>query len=629
MASSPASLRSCAFYVAANGYSAEATALVPTCSELARDGGDESLLRALLVHDSRAPGPGLVAMRPRIIAAARAGSFDRVMELIDAGADVRTRNGYGFTALMAAAECGREAVVRGLLSLDEIDGVFVAVRAAADDVACCDDKAVGHSAFSLACMVAADVHRKFSEGERAAAAACARVLASRVGLADLGGKNRAALAWASQARLLDVVSKWLADPRTAEVVARRDIDGHSAFSKACRQVRSSRLSEGERAAAAACVRALAGSPHLNPGDLGGNDGSTLLWACEAHLADVVGTLMADSRCTAAVMALHNTRGHSVFSKACFWARDLECKLSEGERAAATACATALAHSPHIKPECIVDSDDSSALLWACRARLAAVLSGWLALPSCTRAVLTEQDSSGESPFSAACAAARDPCRQLLPTERTSAAACARAITASPHTRPGDLGERGGSTLLWACWAGLPDVVTALLASARCTRAVITARDNDRESPFSVACAWAGDARRVLTVSERNAAAACAQALAASPHLWPSDTTGAGRTALLSASGAGLAAVVSVWLADPRCTENVVLRSDRWGVTACSALLERAEMSALLSSDERHDTAACARALGGSKHVTAAGSAKLFAAALACEAAGVVEGPATQ
>ena len=149
---------------------------------------------------------------------------------------------------------------------------------------------------------------------------------------------------------------------------------------------------------------------------------------------------------------------------------------------------------------------------------------------------------------------------------------------------------------------------------------MTARDETGDSAFTIACTWAGDAKRVLTVPERAAVAACAQALAASPHLLPGDTAGAGRTALLSACAAGLDAVVSVWLADPHCTSAVVQQCDKWGeATACSALLERAAGAARLTADERRDTAACARALGGCRLVSSSERVQLLAAAAACAA----------
>ena len=81
------------------------------------------------------------------------------------------------------------------------------------------------------------------------------------------------------------------------------------------------------------------------------------------------------------------------------------------------------------------------------------------------------------------------------------------------------------------------------------------------------------------------------------HLAPGNTAGAGRTALLSACAAGLEAVVSVWLADPRSTAAVVhcqwQRLDKWGWgSARYSLVGRTLGAALLTvtADERRDTA---------------------------------------
>ena len=257
---------------------------------------------------------------------------------------------------------------------------------------------------------------------------------------------------------------------------------------------------------------------------------------------------------------------------------------------------------------------SSDLSWTCTARLPGVVSSWLADAHCTRAVLTARDGRGESPFSAACAGTRDAARRFSDAERAAAAACARAIAASPHFQPDDLGQYGGTSLLWACWAGLPDVVAALLAHPLCTRALVTACDEGAESPFSAACVWSRDAQRVLTAPERAAAAECAHLLAASPHLRPGDTSHAGRTALHSACSAGLDGIVSVWLADPRCTKAVITQLDREGASAASALLERLGAAARLVPAERRGAAACARALGGSEHLPASLRAQLEAAA---------------
>ena len=151
-------------------------------------------------------------------------------------------------------------------------------------------------------------------------------------------------------------------------------------------------------------------------------------------------------------------------------------------------------------------------------------------------------------------------------------------------------------------------------------AVVTARNESADSAFSAACKWARDAGRVLSAAERSTAAACAAALAASPHLSPAHTAHCGRTALSSACGAGLAAVVSVWLADDRATQGVVLRQDVDGVTAASALLKRAASAPQRTAGERRDTAACATALAGSAHLPRPLRAQLTAAAAVCEAA---------
>ena len=375
--------------------------------------------------------------------------------------------------------------------------------------------------------------------------------------------------------------------------------------------------------------ALAASPLVAPGDLGAGDGTALAWACEARLVDVVTAWLADPRCDAAVVSHRDTQGGSAFSDAC---NQLVHSSDKGGRGAALACALALAHSPHLQPETLVDSDGSTALLWACRAQLHDTVAGWLALPSCTRAVFAARCLSepgpyaryrGASPFSAACAAVcdferYDPVRPS-PVERSAAAAAARAIAASPHVQPDDPGERGGPALLWASSAGLSDVVAALLASARCTHAVVTALDESRESAFSVACKGAG-ATSSLT-------AACARVLAASPLLGPGDTTGhAHHTSLHSACGVGLVAVVTAWLSDPCCTAAVV--AQRGGApyagapthSAFSALLGRLDAATELSADELRDTVACARALGGSPHLPANERAQLLAAAATVRAA---------
>jgi hypothetical protein len=53
----------------------------------------------------------------------------------------------------------------------------------------------------------------------------------------------------------------------------------------------------------------------------------------------------------------------------------------------------------------------------------------------------------------------------------------------------------------------------------------------------------------------------------------------------------------------------------------AALLERAAGASRLTADERRDTAACARTLGGSAHGSGEERALLTAAAAGCEAAG--------
>ena len=277
----------------------------------------------------------------------------------------------------------------------------------------------------------------------------------------------------------------------------------------------------------------------------------------------------------------------------------------------------LARSAHIRPETLVAEGSDTALLWACHARLAPIVLQWIALPSCTRDVLAARGHDGASPFSAACAAARDAPRHLSPSERASTADCARAIAASPHLLPGDLGEHGGTALLWASWAGLPDVVGTMLASALCTREVVTARDEGGESAFSAACECAGDAKRALSVAERAAAAACASALAASPHLHLDDTSRGGRTALASACGAGLAGVVRTWRG-LRCMFEAVRQQDKQGGTPASALLARAASAPQLTAEERRNAVACVRVMAAACMPDPLRK-QLTAAAAACEA----------
>ena len=126
----------------------------------------------------------------------------------------------------------------------------------------------------------------------------------------------------------------------ARVAAGLPSAGHSAYSMACAWAADTehQLCAEERADAAACVRLLAASPHVAPDDLGGSGATALLWACEARLADVVSSWLADPRCTAAVVARRSADGHSAYSSACHWTADPERKLSAGERADAAAFA---------------------------------------------------------------------------------------------------------------------------------------------------------------------------------------------------------------------------------------------------------------------------------------------------
>ena len=90
-----ADIFSCAFYIAARGFTSEAARLLPTCRELGEDEGEESLLRGLIAGEMKVERGGGVVGRPRLHAAARVGSAGRVAALVRVGARVGAVNEGG------------------------------------------------------------------------------------------------------------------------------------------------------------------------------------------------------------------------------------------------------------------------------------------------------------------------------------------------------------------------------------------------------------------------------------------------------------------------------------------------------------------------------------------------------
>ena len=414
-------LRAASFYVAANGYAAEAAGLVPTCRELARDGGDESLLRALLVAEAKAARAGHPVGCPRVLAAARVGELPRLLALVGADADVRVRDGRGRTALVVAALYGREAIVRGLLSMAAVDDALVAARVAAGA------PDAGHSAFSLACSRACD-----EELGSGAYAACALLLAAskRVGPADLGGGDCSALWWACEARLADSVSALVAHPRCTSAS-----DVAPFFASACSRAADDSYGKfSARFSNAACARAQVSSRRIGPADAVDSDGAPALFhACKAHLSNIVTAWLSDPRCTPAVVTWRDRYSRTAFSVACAdvgnsWLDARECSD-------VAACVRALAATQHVDPG-ISGGGSATALLQACEARLSDVVTAFLADPRCTQDVVTWRDASGRSAFSVACAGATH--AFLRAGQRSDAAACARALAASQRIGPDDV-----------------------------------------------------------------------------------------------------------------------------------------------------------------------------------------------
>ena len=277
----------------------------------------------------------------------------------------------------------------------------------------------------------------------------------------------------------------------ARIAADKVDAGHSAFSIACGWARDHerKLTEGERAAHATIVRLLVGSGRVGPGDLGGSDATALRWACEAGLPDVVTTLLADARCTAAIVAQRGASGSSPFSIAC-WAYDPDRKLSVDERTAYATIVRLLAARGHVGP-CDLGGNDATAFAWTCRAGLPDVVTTFLLDPRCTAAVIAQRSDTGRSAFSHLCSRSCDSERRLTEDDRETYAKMARLLIGTGHVGPGDLGSGHCTALDWACAARLPDVVTAFLADARCTAAVVAQRGASGHAPFSTACDWGG------------------------------------------------------------------------------------------------------------------------------------------
>ena len=183
----PRGLSLCAYYVAANGFGGDASRLAATRREFARDGGEESFLRGLLLWERRAERAGRPPLRPRVVAAAIVGDPARVAELARAGADLHALDAHGSTCLIAAVRYGRVAVVRELLATAGVDAALVRVRVRVAAGLPCE----GHIAFSWACSWAADPARQLSTGELVQAPACALALAEspHVSLGDLEGRR--------------------------------------------------------------------------------------------------------------------------------------------------------------------------------------------------------------------------------------------------------------------------------------------------------------------------------------------------------------------------------------------------------------------------------------------------------
>lgn len=192
-------------------------------------------------------------------------------------------------------------------------------RVTADVVS--SENADGHSPFSAAACAALDSRDELSLAERAAAAACARLVAAS-GKCDpsaaTSAHNVGHLTYAAAAGLSEVVEQWLTDPRvTADVVNHKGGTGYSAFSAAvfwAMDLAGQRTVE-ERGLAASCARLLASSGLCDPTTLDYGRNTHLSWAAAAGLSYIMQRWMTDPRVTAAVVNSKGKMDATAFSAA--------------------------------------------------------------------------------------------------------------------------------------------------------------------------------------------------------------------------------------------------------------------------------------------------------------------------
>lgn len=198
--------------------------------------------------------------------------------------DPSSHGGLGLSHFAWAARAGLTSAVAAWLADARVTPAVVNQRAAGDSMS---------TPFSTAAYFALDRERKLSSGQRASAAACARLIAAdgRCDLSGLGVADNTHFAWAAWAGLTDVVTAWLDDPRvTADTVNQRsETTGQTAFSLAASAAEDAArtLSPGQRARSAACARRISASGLCDPSALGALNISHLAWAARAGLEDVV------------------------------------------------------------------------------------------------------------------------------------------------------------------------------------------------------------------------------------------------------------------------------------------------------------------------------------------------------
>lgn len=379
---SPSGLLKSAFYVAANGFSADAMHLIPSCRELAYDVGDESLLQCLATREQALARRANPVKRPRLLAvivAAKKCSHNtedsagadcdvemRVLLRIDTllslppmlpphlpGMGLLALDDSGRSCLMHAALYGRSSVLRQLLSYEAVASPqFVNARIAPG----LPDE--GHCAFSLACQSIAAAPTGTSLAEHGK---CVRELLPRVSLESLGGEDASLLSWAISAGVCFKDACYeVAD------IKRRDALGHTAFSRACLRA-SSASHQHERDAASNVAMNL--SKRMAAADLGGLGATSLSWACEARLLTLVLSWL--EGCPVSVALARDPSGSSSFARACL--SSIDETLSSSEQDTAVCVARVLAQ---VVTSTTSSAEISDALEFAFRAGLDDLVRVW-------------------------------------------------------------------------------------------------------------------------------------------------------------------------------------------------------------------------------------------------------------